>query len=72
MLKNKVAELKLSVNNLLNKALGINQTANLNYLERQTTNSLGRYFMVSFIYSLNKQLNPMAIRRGGTFMRLMR
>jgi hypothetical protein len=74
MLKNKTGELKFSVNNLLNKALGITQTANINYLERQTTNSLGRYFMISFTYSLNKQLNPMGMRRGGGggMMRIMR
>ncbi|MFZ6013718.1 MAG: outer membrane beta-barrel protein, partial [Bacteroidota bacterium] len=72
MLKNKTGELKLSVNNLLDKALGINQTASINYLERTTTNSLGRYFMLSFTYSINKQLNPMGIRRGGAMMRIMR
>jgi outer membrane receptor for ferrienterochelin and colicin len=71
MLKNKSGELKFAVNNLLDKALGINQTASINYLERQTTNSLGRYFMVSFTYALNKQLNPMGMRRGG-MMRIMR
>jgi hypothetical protein len=71
MLKNKSGELKFSVSNLFNKALGVNQTASLNYLERQTTNSLGRYFMVSFTYALNKQLNPMGFRRGG-MMRIMR
>jgi hypothetical protein len=65
LLKNNSGELKFSVNNLFDKALGINQTASLNYFERQTTNSLGRYLMVSFIYSLNKQLNPMGMRRGG-------
>lgn len=72
LLKNKSGELKLSANNVFDKALGINQTASLNYFERQTTNSLGRYFMVSFIYSLNKQLNPMGMRRGGGAIRIMR
>jgi hypothetical protein len=72
LLKNKSGELKVSANNLFDKALGINQTASLNYFERQTTNSLGRYFMVSFIYSLNKQLNPMGMRRGGGAVRIMR
>lgn len=69
VLKNKVGELKFSVNNLLDKALGINQTATINFLERQVTNSMGRYFMVSFTYALNKQLNPMGMRggRGGGF-----
>jgi hypothetical protein len=72
LLKNKSGELKVSANNVFDKALGINQTATLNYFERQTTNSLGRYFMVSFIYSLNKQLNPMGMRRGGGAVRIMR
>jgi hypothetical protein len=71
-LKNNSGELKASVSNLFDKALGINQTASLNYFERQTTNSLGRYFMLSFIYSLNKQLNPMGMRRGGGGIRIMR
>jgi hypothetical protein len=72
LLKNKSGELKLSVNNLLDKALGISQTANINYLERQTTNSLGRYFMISFTYAINKHLNPMGMRRGGGMLRIMR
>ena len=65
LLKNKSGELKLAVMNVLDEALSVDQTANSNYLERVTTNSLGRYFMVSFTYALNKALNPMAIRRGG-------
>jgi hypothetical protein len=72
ILKGKSGEIKFAVNNLLDKALGVNQTASINYLERQVTNSLGRYFMVSFTYSLNKQLNPMGMRRGGAMMRIMR
>lgn len=72
MLKNKTGELKLSVNNLFDQALGVNQTASLNFIERQTTNSLGRFFMVSFIYSINKQLNPMGMRRGGAMFRVIR
>lgn len=72
LLKNKAGELKFAVNNLLDKALGVNQTANLNYTERQTTNSLGRIFMVSFTYSINKQLNPMGMRRGARMMRIIR
>lgn len=72
LLKNKTGELKFAVNNLLDKALGVSQTANLNYTERQTTNSLERIFMVSFTYSINKQLNPMGMRRGGQMMRIIR
>jgi hypothetical protein len=72
LLKNKSGELKLSVNNLFDKALGVSQTSNLNYLQRETTNSLGRYFMLSFTYSLNKQLNPMGMRRGRGGIQIMR
>ena len=71
LLKNKTGELKFSVNNLFDKALGVSQTSMNNILQRETTNSLGRYFMVSFIYSLNKQLNPIGMRRGGG-IRIMR
>ncbi|WP_276374607.1 outer membrane beta-barrel protein [Chryseolinea sp. H1M3-3] len=65
ILKSKAGEIKLSVNNLLDQALGVKQTADLNYIEQTTVNSLGRYFIISFTYSLNKQLNPMNMRRGG-------
>jgi hypothetical protein len=70
LLKNKSGELKLSVNNLLDNNFGISQTANVNYVERQTSNSLGRYYMVTFVYSLNKHMNPTSMRRGGG-MRMM-
>jgi outer membrane receptor for ferrienterochelin and colicin len=65
ILKNNSGEIKFSVNNMLDKALGVNQTSSVNYIERTTTNSLGRYYMISFTYALNKQLNPMGMRRGG-------
>ncbi|SKC71480.1 outer membrane beta-barrel family protein [Ohtaekwangia koreensis] len=73
LLKAKSGELKFSVNNLLDKNIGVSQTADVNYFQRQTTNSLGRYYMVSFIYAINKQLNPMGMRppRGG-MMRIIR
>ena len=73
VLKNNSGEIKFAVNNLLDKALGVNQTSSVNYIERTVTNSLGRYFMVSFTYALNKQLNPMGgMRRGGGMMRVIR
>jgi hypothetical protein len=71
-LKAKSGELRFSVNNILDQKTGISQNADINYFERQTSNSLGRYFMVSFIYALNKQLNPMAMRRRGGMIRIMR
>lgn len=71
LLKNNSGELKLGVNNLLDKSLGVTQTATANYLQQETLNNLGRYFMVSFTYAINKQLNPMGMRRGGGGMRMM-
>lgn len=71
-LKNNAGELRLSANNVFDQAVGISQTSSINYVERTTTNSLGRYFMVTFVYALNKQLNPMGMRRPGPMMRIMR
>lgn len=66
LLKAKAGELKLSANNLLDRKVGVSQTATNLYFERQTMNSLGRYYMVTFTYAINKHLNPMGGgRRGG-------
>lgn len=70
ILKDKAGEVKLSAHNLLDNNFGIEQIANINYVERTNTNNLGRYFLLSFTYSINKQLNPMAGRRPGG-MRMM-
>ncbi|MCS6968854.1 MAG: outer membrane beta-barrel protein [Cytophagales bacterium] len=51
-------ELKLGVNNFLDQSLGVSQQADVNFLQQTVVNNLGRFFMVSFIYSLNKALNP--------------
>ena len=64
LLKNNSGELKFGVRNLLDRNISIVQTANTNYLEQRTSNNLGRFFMVTFTYALNKQLNPMNGRRG--------
>jgi hypothetical protein len=75
MLKNKAGELRLSVNNILDYGISVTQTATSNYLQQQTTNNLGRYFMVSFTYAMNRQLNPMGggdRRRGGNRMMMIR
>jgi hypothetical protein len=74
ILKAKSGELKLSVNNVLDQSTGVSQTADVNYFQRQVTNSLGRYYMLTFIYSLNKQLNPMRGMRPtpGGGMRIIR
>ena len=71
LLKNNTGELKFGVNNLLDQSLSVNQSATANYLQQQVTNNLGRYFMISFTYSLNKQLNPMGGMRQGGGMRMM-
>lgn len=64
-LKNNKGELKVSVLNLLDENSGVTQSAGLNYIEQQTTNALGRYFMVGFTYTLNKHLNPVGGRGKG-------
>jgi len=72
MLKNKAGELKIGVNNLLDQSNSVSQNAGDNYIQQQTTNNLGRYYMLSFTYALNKHLNPMGERRqGGGGMRMM-
>ncbi|MBL7838811.1 MAG: TonB-dependent receptor family protein [Cyclobacteriaceae bacterium] len=72
ILKANAGEIKLSVNNLLDRRLGISQSANTLYFERQTMNSLGRYFMLSFTYAINRHLNPMGGgRRGGGGQRMI-
>jgi len=64
-LKANAGELKFMAVNVLDKSLGVTQTANVNYFERQTMNNLGRYYMVTFTYAINKHLNPMGGNRGG-------
>lgn len=71
VLKANAGEIKLAVNNLLDRNVGVTQTANTNYFERQTMNSLGRYYMVSFTYAINRHLNPMGGGRRGGAPRMM-
>lgn len=56
-LKGNAGELKLSGYNLLNQDLGVTQSADANFIQRQVTNSMGRYFLLTFTYSLNRSLN---------------
>lgn len=73
VLKNNSGELKIGVNNLLDESMSVSQTATDNYLQQETYNNLGRYYMVSFTYSINKHLNPMGGgRRGGVRMMMTR
>lgn len=66
ILKNNAGELKFGVNNILDQSNSVTQTTGENYLQQQTMNNLGRFYMVSFTYALNKHLNPMGAggRRG--------
>ena len=45
---------KLSVFDLLNQNIGINRTAQLNFIQEERISSLGRYFMLSISYKLTK------------------
>lgn len=53
-MKNKRAEFKLSVYDLLNKNVGITRSVNQNYIIDQKYNVLNRYFLLSFTYSLHR------------------
>jgi len=53
-LKNRRAELRFTAMDLLNRNVGINWTSNLNYIEEEVINSLGRYFMLTFKYQIRK------------------
>lgn len=47
-------ELKLSAKDILNENIGINRSANQNYIEDTRVNSLRRFFLLSFTYNLAK------------------
>jgi hypothetical protein len=47
-------ELKLRVNDILNQNIGINRTSNQNYIEDSRVNTLRRYAVLTFTYSLTK------------------
>ncbi|HMP98845.1 MAG TPA: outer membrane beta-barrel protein [Cyclobacteriaceae bacterium] len=64
-LKNKSGELKFAINNIFDQDLGVQQRASVNYFEREVTNSLGRFYMLSFTYAINRAMNPLNMRRGG-------
>ncbi len=52
-LKDNRGEIKFAVQDILNRNLGINRTADLNFIQEERINNLGRYFMLSFTYKLS-------------------
>jgi hypothetical protein len=69
LLKYNRGELKFRVADLLNRNIGISRTTNQNYIEDSRVNTLKRFFMLSFTYSLSKTgLNNV----GGGGMRVIR
>jgi len=54
MLRFNRGELKFSANDILNRNIGINRNTNQNYIEDTRVNSLCRFFLLSFTYSLTK------------------
>lgn len=52
ILKADRGQLKLSVFDVLNQNTGISRSTNLNYIQDDRINSLGRYFMLTFAYSI--------------------
>lgn len=47
-------ELKFSVNDILNRNVGVSRTSNQNYIEDSRVNTLRRFALLSFTYSLSK------------------
>ncbi|HUS02301.1 MAG TPA: hypothetical protein VMY77_11270, partial [Chitinophagaceae bacterium] len=47
-------ELKFSARDILNENIGINRSANQNYIEDSRINTLPRFFLLSFTYNLTK------------------
>ena len=47
-------ELKLRVNDILNRNIGISRSTNQNYIEDSRVNTLRRFALLTFTYSLSK------------------
>jgi len=61
-------EIKFTVNDILNQNIGISRSGNQNYVEDTRVNSLRRFFLLSFTYSLSK-VGLGSVEKGG--MRIM-
>ena len=74
ILKDKKGEVKFTVVNALDRNIGLSQQVTANFVQQSVINTLGRYFLLSFTYSLNKALNPMNGRGGpgGGMMQMIR
>ena len=68
IMKDKKAELKLVVNDILNQNQAFRRSTQLNYVQDERINALGRYWQLQVIYRLNK--SPMGEGRGGRGMRM--
>ena len=64
--KSKKAEIRLTANDIFNRNLGISQFASQNYYSESRTETLARYFMLSFTYNMRGVKNQMR-RSGGGF-----
>ncbi len=69
-LKNNRGELRLAAVDLLNENVGITQTADVNYIQSQQINSLGRYILMTFTYAVRPAGRGEGPQGGG--MRMMR
>jgi hypothetical protein len=70
-MKNKRAELKVSAFDILNKNAGISRNVSQNQIVDQFYNVINQYFMLSFIYSLQKSgLGGNGGRTGGMTIRM--
>lgn len=56
-LKNKRAEIKFSVTDILNQNQGTSRSSNQDYIEDSKYNVLQRYYMISFTFALHKSGN---------------
>jgi hypothetical protein len=63
-LKNKNAEVRLSVNDILNQNQSISRTATDTYIQDTKSVVLRRYYMLTFLYNLNKMGGRNAQMRG--------